>query len=115
MKSSHGSQTRTCKKTRQMKQQQTLKINNQDNLNPQHYIYIYIYIYIYGVTNYCEMVKRLATTIKEQYYCKALSNETIKINVTISKSYPKLIRQLQQEKNSTSYICTRSEKKGPVG
>jgi hypothetical protein len=40
-------------------------------------------IYIYGVTNYHEMVKHLATTIEEeQYYCKALSNEAIKINVT---------------------------------
>jgi hypothetical protein len=44
------------------------------------------------------MVKHLATTTEEeQFYCKALSAETIKINVTISESYHKLIRQLQQE------------------
>jgi hypothetical protein len=56
-------------------------------------------VYIYGVTNYREKVKHLATTIEEdQYYCKALSNETTKINVTTSESYRKLIRQLQQEK-----------------
>jgi hypothetical protein len=51
-----------------------------------------IYIYIYGVTDYHEMVKHLATTTEEkQYYCKALSNETIKINVTTSQSYRKMI------------------------
>jgi hypothetical protein len=79
MKSSQGSQRRTCKQTRQMKQQQTLKINNQENLNPHQYIYIYIYIYkhththTHGVANYREMVKHLATMIeKKQYYCKAL-------------------------------------------
>jgi selenocysteine-specific translation elongation factor len=45
------------------------------------------------------MVEHLATAIEEeQYYCKALSNETIKINVTTSESYRKLIKQLQQEK-----------------
>jgi hypothetical protein len=45
------------------------------------------------------MVERIATMIEqEQYYCKALSNETIKINVTTSDSYRKLIKQLQQEK-----------------
>jgi hypothetical protein len=33
------------------------------------------------VTHYSEKVKHLATaTEKEQYYCKAISNETIKIN-----------------------------------
>jgi hypothetical protein len=56
-------------------------------------------IYIYGVTNYHAMVEHLATTVEEeQYYCKALSNETIKINVTTPDSYWKLIKQLQQEK-----------------
>jgi hypothetical protein len=39
MKSSHGSQTRTCKQTRQMKQPQTLKIYHQENLNPHQYIH----------------------------------------------------------------------------
>jgi hypothetical protein len=57
------------------------------------------YIYVYGVTNYHKMVEHLATTTEEkQYYCKALSNEMIEINVTTSKSYQKLIKQLQQEK-----------------
>jgi hypothetical protein len=38
------------------------------------------------------MVEHLATTIgEEQYYCKALSDETIKINLTTSESYRKLI------------------------
>jgi hypothetical protein len=40
MKSSQGSQMRTCKQTKQMKLQQTLNINNQENLKPHHYIYI---------------------------------------------------------------------------
>jgi hypothetical protein len=31
--------------------------------------------YIYGITNYREKVEHLATTIKQQYYCKALLNE----------------------------------------
>jgi hypothetical protein len=45
------------------------------------------------------MVQHLATTIeKEQHYCRALSNEMIKINVTTSESYWKLNKQLQQEK-----------------
>jgi hypothetical protein len=45
------------------------------------------------------MVEHLATTTEEeQHYCKALSNETIKISVTTSESYRKLIKQLQQEK-----------------
>jgi CYTH domain-containing protein len=44
-------------------------------------------------------LRLLAITIeKEQYYCKALSNETIKISVTTSESYRKLIKQLQQVK-----------------
>jgi hypothetical protein len=74
-----------------MKQQQTLKINNRGNLNPHQYIY--------RITIYREIVKHLATTIEEeQYYCKTLSNETIKFNVTTSEFYRKLIRQLQQEK-----------------
>jgi hypothetical protein len=55
------------------------------------------------------MAKHLATT-EEQYYYKTLSNETIKINVTTSESYRKLIRQLQQEKNSTSYIPDQRRK-----
>jgi hypothetical protein len=77
MKRSQDSQTRTCKKTRQIKQQ-TLKINNRGNLNPHQYIY--------GITIYREMVKHLATTIEEeQYYCKTVSNETIKFNVTTSE------------------------------
>jgi hypothetical protein len=39
-----------------------------------------IYINIYGVTNYRDKVEHPATTIdEEQYYCKALSNETIKL------------------------------------
>jgi hypothetical protein len=29
-------------------------------------------VYIYKVANYREMVKHVATSIEEQYYCKAL-------------------------------------------
>ena len=39
-------------------------------------------IYVYDVTNYRAMVKYLTETLEEgQYYCKALPNETVKINV----------------------------------
>jgi hypothetical protein len=62
---------------------------------------------------YCEMVKHPATTTEEEYYCKALSNETMKINVTTSEPHRILIRQLQQEKSYIIHI--RSEKKGPIG
>jgi hypothetical protein len=42
------------------------------------------------------MVEHLATTIEEeQYYCEALSNGPIKINVTTPESYRKLIKQFQ--------------------
>jgi hypothetical protein len=68
-------------------------------------------IYIYGVTNYREMVEHIATTAEEeQYYCKALSNETIKINVTTPESYRKLIKQLQQEKIAQHTYQIREEK-----
>ena len=38
-----------------------------------------------------------ATLEKEQYYCKALSDETIKINVYTSDSYRRLIKQFQAD------------------
>jgi hypothetical protein len=59
------------------------------------------------------MLEHLATTTEEeQYYCKALkalSNEMIKITVTTSESYWKLIKQLPRKK--LYIIHTTSEKK----
>jgi hypothetical protein len=47
-------------------------------------------ICIYGVTNYKDMVAHLSATIQmEQYHCKVISKDTIKIHVTTSASYPK--------------------------
>jgi hypothetical protein len=39
-------------------------------------------IVLYGVTNSCDILKYLAKIVEEeQYYCKALPNETVKINI----------------------------------
>jgi hypothetical protein len=39
-------------------------------------------IYAYGVTNYKDMVSYLTAILEEeQYYCKAFTDETIKMNV----------------------------------
>ena len=56
-------------------------------------------IYVYGVTNYRDMVKYLTEILEEdQYYCKALPNETVKIKVNTSDSYRRLIKRLQDDK-----------------
>jgi hypothetical protein len=45
------------------------------------------------------MVKYLAGTLEEeQYYCKALPNETVKINVNTSETYRRLVKRLQEDK-----------------
>ena len=62
-------------------------------------------IYVYGVTNYQDMVSYLTVTLEEeQYYCKALSDEMIKINVSTSDSYRRLIKQLQAAMSFTILI-----------
>jgi len=44
------------------------------------------------------MVSYLTVTLEgEQYYCKALSDEVIKINVSTSDSYRRLIKQFETE------------------
>jgi hypothetical protein len=56
-------------------------------------------IFIYGVPNYKDMVAHLSATIqKEQYQCKVISKDTIKIHVATPDSYRKLIKQLQEKK-----------------
>jgi hypothetical protein len=56
-------------------------------------------IYIHGVTNYRDMVKYLTETLEEeQYNCKALPNDTVKIKVNTSESYWRLIKRLQYDK-----------------
>jgi len=53
---------------------------------------------VYGVTNYQDMVSYLTATLEEeQYYCKALTDETIKINVSTSDSYRSLIKRLHAD------------------
>jgi len=53
---------------------------------------------VYGVTNYQDMVSYLTATLEdEQYYCKAVTDETIKINVYTSDSYRRLIKQFQTD------------------
>jgi hypothetical protein len=55
-------------------------------------------IFIYRVTNYNQMVEYLTTAVKEeQYYCKTLSNDTIKVTTGTSDSYRKLIKLLRQD------------------
>jgi hypothetical protein len=44
------------------------------------------------------MVEYLKTAVKEeQYYCRTLSNGTIKVNTSTSDSYRKLIKLLRQD------------------
>ena len=53
---------------------------------------------MYGVTNYQDMVSYLTVTLEEeQYYCKALSDEIIKINVSTFDSYRPLFKQFQAD------------------
>lgn len=55
-------------------------------------------IYVYNVTDYQDMVSYLTATLEEeQYYCKALTDETVKINVYTSDSYRRLIKQFQAD------------------
>jgi hypothetical protein len=45
------------------------------------------------------MVKYLTETLEEeQYYCKALPNETVKINVNLPESYRRLIKRFRDDK-----------------
>jgi hypothetical protein len=62
-------------------------------------------IYVYGVTNYRDTVKYLTETLeKEQYYCKALPNETVNINVNISDTYRRLVKRLRED-NIVHHTC----------
>lgn len=55
-------------------------------------------IFIYEVNNYRAMTDYLSSVIAdEQYYCKALSSGTMKINVNTSDSFRSLIKQLKQD------------------
>lgn len=68
-------------------------------------------IYIYGVNNYDDMINYLTKIIeKKEYYCKALPNETIKINTKSSQSYRKLIKQLQNDKIIHHTYQTKEER-----
>ena len=56
-------------------------------------------IYVYAVTNYRDMVKCLTEILEEeQYCCKALPNETVKINVNTSDCYRRPIKRLRDDK-----------------
>ena len=55
-------------------------------------------IYVYSITNYQDMVYYLTATLEDQqYYCKAFTDEMIKINVYTSDSYRRLIKQFQAD------------------
>ena len=57
------------------------------------------------------MVKYLTETLQEeQYYCKALPNETVKINVNTSDSYRRLIKRLHDDKIVHHTYQIREEK-----
>ena len=73
-------------------------------------------IYVYGVTNYCDMVKWLTETLEEeQYYCKSLLNEAVKINVNTSESNRKLIKRFQDDKTVHHTYQIREERAYRVG
>jgi hypothetical protein len=71
-------------------------------------------IYVYGVTNYCDMVKYLAETLEEeQYYCKTLPNETVKININTSDTYRRLVKRLLED--NIVHIPIRLGMREPIG
>jgi hypothetical protein len=56
-------------------------------------------IFVCGVTNFNNMIAHLsAVTEEEQYHCKVISNDTIKIYTATPDSYRKLIKHLQEDK-----------------
>lgn len=56
-------------------------------------------IFIYGVTDFNKMIDNLSQiTEEETYQCKALQNDTIKINTKNPDIYRKLVRHLNSEK-----------------
>ena len=56
-------------------------------------------------------MKYLTETLKEvQYFCKALPNETVKINVNTSDSYRRLIKRLQDDKTVHHTYQVREER-----
>jgi hypothetical protein len=55
-------------------------------------------IYVYDVTKYRAMTQYLTESLEEeQYYCKALPNAIVKINVATSDSFQRLIKRLQED------------------
>jgi len=57
------------------------------------------------------MVNYLTETLEEaQYYCKALPNETVKINVNTSDSFRRLIKRLQDDKTVHHTYQVREER-----
>jgi hypothetical protein len=56
-------------------------------------------VFVYGVTNFYDMITHLSAIIEdEQYHCKEISNDKIKIYVATPDSYRKLIKHLQEDK-----------------
>lgn len=56
-------------------------------------------IYIYGVTDFKAMTENLAQVVEdEQYYSKAMGNNTVRINPTTPEVYRKLVHHLRAEK-----------------
>jgi hypothetical protein len=56
-------------------------------------------LFVYGVTNFNDMRAHLSAIIQEeQYHCKVISNDTIKIYAATPDSYRKLIKHLQEDK-----------------
>ena len=62
-------------------------------------------IYVYGVINYRDMVKYLTETFEEeQYYCKALPNETVKNQRQHIRLLSETNQTTPRRQNSTSYL-----------
>jgi hypothetical protein len=56
-------------------------------------------IFVYGVTNFNDMTVHLSAIIEEeQYQCKVISDDTIKICTATPDSYRKLIKHPQEDK-----------------
>jgi hypothetical protein len=57
------------------------------------------------------MVKNLAETLEEeQYYCKAVPNETVIININTSDTYRRLVKRLQEDKRVHHTYQIRNER-----
>lgn len=73
--------------------QTTTQTNNKNKVNPNPPP-----VFIHGVTNYQEMISSILTVVKEEdYVCRSLANNVVKINPKTIDSYRALVRYLRSQ------------------